>query len=225
MSNLRAWLTPASAPSGAAKCCAVFYPPGEEYEQAVRGALALLADAANWEQFGTQTPDDTAQEFLKANLQTFINWGAICMPIGTIFWFAGDTAPARCLVCDGSQVDQSDYSELYDLIGSTYGSADAGYFRLPDLRSRVPIGTGQGSGLSHYDLADTGGEETHQLTVSEMPSHDHTIHAHFPSVAVTPGELPVSTPSTPGSTGSAGGDSAHENRPPFLALLPCIVAV
>lgn len=225
MSRRRAWLTPDSVPDSAARCCAVFYPPGEDYEAAVRGALALLGDSANWEQFGAQTPDETAQQFLVANLKTFTNWGAICMPVGTVFMFAGATAPERCLVCDGSQVDQDDFAELYALIGNTYGSADSGYFRLPDLRSRSAIGTGQGSGLSSYSLGDTGGEESHQLTTGEMPSHTHTVHGHIDAVAVTPGELPVSTPSFSSVTGSAGSDGSHENRPPFLALLPCIVAV
>lgn len=39
----------------------------------------------------------------------------------------------------------------------------------PDLRDRFIVGAG-----SSYSVGDTGGEATHTLTVSEMPSHNHS---------------------------------------------------
>lgn len=68
MSRL-AWLTPDDAPT-TINCWRVFIPAGEEYEAAFRGALLLLANPDNWEQFGTQTPEDVAQAFLEAWFDT-----------------------------------------------------------------------------------------------------------------------------------------------------------
>lgn len=47
-------------------------------------------------------------------------------------------------------------------------------YETPDLRGRFVIAAGQGSGLTERKLGATGGEETHTLTISEMPNHDHT---------------------------------------------------
>jgi len=60
-----AWLTPDDAPTNT-KCWRVFVPEGEIYEAAMRGALLMLTEVQNWEQHGTQTPEDVAQAFLDA---------------------------------------------------------------------------------------------------------------------------------------------------------------
>jgi len=65
----RAWLTPDDAPD-TLKCWRVFCPEGDVYEAALRGALLSLAEETNWEQFGTQTPEDVATAFLDAFFQT-----------------------------------------------------------------------------------------------------------------------------------------------------------
>ena len=67
------------------------------------------------------------------------------------------------LPCDGRSVAISEFVELYALIGITYGTAEAGLFRLPDLRGRVPLhrnsSRGGQSTLSAYELGEAGGEE------------------------------------------------------------------
>jgi microcystin-dependent protein len=220
MSNPRAWLTPESAPSGEAKCFAVFVPPGDVFEAAVRGALALLDDPKNWEQFGAISPEDTAQYFTAANAQTCARWGQNCMAIGTFFYFLSTDIPDGCLICDGSMVLKEDYPQLWALVGETFGAASEDYFRLPDAETMFIAGAGGG-----YSIGDTGGQNSVSLTAAQNGPHTHSIHAHLPGVAVTPGELPVSTPDVlGGSTGSSGSGTAHENRPPFLALVPCVVA-
>ena len=49
------------------------------------------------------------------------------------------------------------------------------HFALPDLRGRVAVSSGQGPGLSTYELGVTGGAESVSLTESEMPAHDHQV--------------------------------------------------
>jgi microcystin-dependent protein len=88
--------------------------------------------------------------------------------------FAGSSAPTGWLVCDGSAISRATYSALFAVIGTTYGAGNGSTtFNIPDLRGRAAIGTGQGSGLTSRTLAQAGGEETHILTTTEMPSHNH----------------------------------------------------
>lgn len=96
------------------------------------------------------------------------------MVIGSIYMFAGSTAPEGFLVCDGSAVPRSTYADLFDSIGTNYGVGDGSTtFNLPDMAGRVAVGAS-----STYTLASTGGEETHVLTDQEIPSHTHTVPAH-----------------------------------------------
>lgn len=96
------------------------------------------------------------------------------MLVGSIYMYAGSTAPSGFLICDGSAVSRAIYADLYSEIGTTYGSGDgSSTFNLPDLTGRVIVGVS----LNH-SLGDTGGEETHSLLTSEIPSHNHSIQAH-----------------------------------------------
>ena len=93
--------------------------------------------------------------------------------IGTIMLFAGNFAPRDWLFCDGSELLITSYEELFSIIGNTYGGDGVTTFKLPDLRGRVPLGTGNGPGLLPYELGQAGGQETHMLTTLEMPVHNH----------------------------------------------------
>ena len=80
------------------------------------------------------------------------------------------------LVCDGRSLSRTEYSSLFAIVGTTFGSSSGTTFNLPDARGRV-IGTvGAGSGLTNRALGATVGTETHTLTVNQMPSHTHTIN-------------------------------------------------
>jgi len=221
---MRAWLTP-DDPPGDPTCFRVVIPGGEVYEAALRGAVALLAESENWEQVGTQTPAGVAQAFLEAMFLTY-EWRR-CVHVGSVFFYAGANIPPDCLVCDGAEVSRTTYSALFAAIGVTFGGGESGGFNLPDLRGMVPLGTGEGNFGGNYALGDQGGEMDHDLIVSEIPSHHHSIHAHnpIPGLFVSPGEVPASIPYiTGGDTGDTGGGNPHNNLPPFLALLPLIQA-
>lgn len=116
------------------------------------------------------------------NLDTLI--GAAC-PIGLVQLWPKSTAPnSSWLVCDGSAISRTTYGDLYTAIGVTYGEGDGSTtFNLPDFRARVPVGynssaiddNSDGSNdRSSRSIAATGGAETHELQVSELPSHTHS---------------------------------------------------
>jgi microcystin-dependent protein len=213
-----AWLTADTAPVQH-RALVLYVPDDDELLAAAFGALLLLSEPENWEQYGTATADETADAFRDAVLRTIAREGQ-AMPVGAMTAYAGATLPDGFLWCDGSAVLESDYPALFAAIGTTYGTSGAGTFRLPDIQGRTPIGAGNGAGLTTRALGATGGTETHQLTVAEMPSHTHSVHAHAPSLPAAPGPDPVAGVDIAGagSTGSAGGDAAHENMPPFVAL-------
>lgn len=63
--------------------------------------------------------------------------------IGTIVPYAGSTAPYGYLMCDGSEVSRTEYYQLFNVIGTTYGEGDGSTtFKVPDLRESVPVGIG-----------------------------------------------------------------------------------
>ena len=94
--------------------------------------------------------------------------------IGSIFPFAGSSIPSGYLLCDGSAISRTTYSELFSVIGDTFGPGDGSTtFNLPDLGGRVPIGQSSG-----HVLGTSGGESEHQLQSTEIPAHIHSIPAH-----------------------------------------------
>lgn len=70
------------------------------------------------------------------------NLGNVAMfPIGGVIPFAGQNAPTGYLMCYGQEVSRTDYSNLFDIIGTTYGEGDGSTtFNVPDLRDKFPQG-------------------------------------------------------------------------------------
>lgn len=99
--------------------------------------------------------------------------GSFLVPPGTVVTYIASTAPAGWLLCDGSLHPRDVYPILATVLGSTYGG-DSTSFRVPDLRGRTVVGEGTGSSLTARTLGQSGGAETHALSVNEMPSHTHT---------------------------------------------------
>lgn len=91
--------------------------------------------------------------------------------------FAGIKPPENWLFCDGSTVQISAYQALYSLIGTLYGGDGRATFALPDLRGRIPIGTGTGTGLTARALGASGGTEVVTVSTAQMPAHTHSFSA------------------------------------------------
>jgi len=153
------------------------------------------------------------------------------VPIGSVYHFASSTAPTGFLICNGDVVPNgsgtiqgvtTDFSALYTILGTTYGSAGA----LPDLRGYFVRGSGTNSdgtaagtfgskiadsfqGHSHSIKYDTGAGGATLIATTGSDLNRSGTQTMFGSSTVTDG-----TNGTP--------RTASETRPKNMALLPCI---
>jgi microcystin-dependent protein len=162
--------------------------------------------------------------------------------IGSVKAYAGATIPANWMLCDGRALSRTAYASLFIALGgasSPWGLPDANSFNIPDLRSRMIVGTGAGTGLTARTMNGNGGEERHTLTAAELAAHSHPItdpqhtHANFqatgpggstsyipPSNAILVGQATNTAANSTGITvnNNTGGGGSHENMPPWVAV-------
>jgi microcystin-dependent protein len=162
-------------------------------------------------------------------------------PLGAIIPYGGSSAPSKWLFCYGQNVSRTTYSALWDAIkketytGSgvyvgPYGNGDgSSTFAMPDLRGRVVAGLDNMGGssanrlvnmVSGGTLGQSGGAERHQLSISEIPSHQHGIPLH----ATGGGWPPVIQGGWSNGywnstiSDAAGGSGYHTNTQPTIVL-------
>lgn len=158
---------------------------------------------------------EVSQEF-KAMIQD------IATPVGGVLFYPFNAVPAGYLILNGQNVSRTTYANLFAVWGTTFGVGDGSTtFGLPNFQDKFLCGSG-----TNAVFGATGGEASHTLTASEMPTHSHP----FPSGDDASGFLlktsaagkaldivasgdAISVP----ATGDAGGSQPHENRPPFFA--------
>jgi microcystin-dependent protein len=153
--------------------------------------------------------------------------------VGEIRMFAGNFAPAGWRFCDGALLPISENEILFQLIGTTYGGDGQSTFRVPDLRGRVPVHQGAGSGLSTRTMGENGGVEEVTLTQQQIPIHTHPlIGTETISNDATPASnVPAQTSTfdfyqstggggamAPQSISPVGGSQPHDNMQPFLCV-------
>lgn len=155
--------------------------------------------------------------------------------VAEIRMFAGNFAPKGWAFCNGQILPISQNTALYSLLGTTYGGDGKVTFGLPDLQGRVPLGQGQGPGLTDRVLGEEDGAQTVTLTDAQLPNHSHAARASTgaantgdPSNAL----LAATTAANPlyvGATGSAlsmnggslsqaGTRQPHNNLQPYLVV-------
>lgn len=126
--------------------------------------------------------------------------------IGSIVPFTGSALPNGYLLCDGSAVSRTTYTELFSVIGTEFGSGDGSTtFNIPNLTGRLAIGQS-----NEHLLASSGGEETHALTTGEIASHLHSVpaHGHSNDIAFKTPELSHSITAQPSFTYTMANSTA-----------------
>jgi len=165
--------------------------------------------------------------------------------VGEIRIFGCNFAPFGWAMCNGQLMAISNNTALFSLLGTFYGGDGRSTFALPDLRSRVPVGQGQGSGLTNYTIGEMDGVESVTINSNEMPSHNHPFFGTSSSANdkrpkagsafaqttkagpispgdnyyAVPGALAPLNPSTVQPTGSG---LPHNNLQPYLTFNFCI---
>ena len=189
-------------------------------------ALEAIKDSNYWKQNSAEVISDSDKDEIDRIVSGAfydLSQEAVCPTmayISEIRMFAGETLPDGWVWCDGQLLDRTTYADLFAEIFVWYGSTNGGNFRVPDMRRRSPVGADDDfSGTSDESLAASFGEESHVLTVAEIPAHSHNSHVQTGTgLAGTQYIKGNATQNTPVETGSTGGDTAHENRSPGLAV-------
>lgn len=234
----RGWLTQDTVPTR--HTIAIELPNDLNWSAQFLGAFLLLAQEENWEQFGGLTPSEMAEEWLDIFLK-FTGGNTTMIPVGTILEFAGSMLPDGFLWAHGQNVSRETYSDLFDAIGTTFGSGNGSTtFGLPDKRQRA--GFGLDTGHSAFDaLGEVGGVYEVTLQLSQVPNHNHIqdVHTHGAGYAAGEGFLAggggsqggsvyagsgTTTPfaknvkSVTATNQSSGGGGSHPNMPPYIVL-------
>ena len=117
--------------------------------------------------------------------------------IGQIMMFAGTFAPVNWALCNGQILAISQHTALFSILGTTYGGDGRTSFALPDLRGRVPMGSGDGIGLSPRVTGQRYGSENVTLSVTQMPAHSHSAET---TISGSSGAAKLNASSAEGTT-------------------------
>jgi microcystin-dependent protein/predicted acyltransferase (DUF342 family) len=155
------------------------------------------------------------------------------IPTGTILPWSVTVAPTGYVLCDGTAISRSTYSDLFAVVSSLYGSGDgSSTFNVPDLRGRFMAGWNAGTSRLTSVTADmvvgdsmaaTGGRQDVTLAVAQIPVHTHELTSIFSSNAEFGGADGLKRDDTletgaSMNTSSAGGGGSHSNIPPVLMI-------
>lgn len=159
--------------------------------------------------------------------------------LGAIKVFAGSFAIKGYAMCQGQLLSIQQNTALFSLLGTYYGGNGVSNFQLPDLRGRLPIGTGNGQGLSPRVIGELGGVDNVSLLSANVPQHNHIFNAsttaatmntagpanllgaaptgiEFYATAGGSGVTPVTI--NPNAVSQQGGNLPHNNIQPSTAL-------
>jgi microcystin-dependent protein len=100
--------------------------------------------------------------------------------------YAGDAAPVGWLLCDGKEYEQESFKELFAVIAYKFGSRSSvtpGFFKIPDLRGRLPLGADNMGGASANvitaesadNIGTFDGAETKPIALANLPEHKHDL--------------------------------------------------
>ena len=146
-------------------------------------------------------------------------------------------APRGWADCDGQILPINQNDALFSLLGTTYGGDGRTSFALPDLRSRVPMHLGTGTGLSQRSQGTRSGNEDTTLSVDNLAAHSHSgtvitspvegdrsdPAGAYPARAEEPMQAYAGTTGATMAAGSVqtydtGNGSSFSNMPPFLVV-------
>lgn len=160
-------------------------------------------------------------------------WQRLDGAIGEIKWFAFNTAPDGYLVCNGANVSRTTYADLFNAIGTTFGSGDGSTtFALPNLinkfaQGNTTVGTAIEAGLPNITGATWTAGTPDTVPVSAIASagvgcfYGTTIKTVLNLLYDGTREGNSAVAFDASRSSSIYGNSSTV-QPPALTLLPCI---
>lgn len=157
---------------------------------------------------------------------------------GTYIQFAGPSAPAGYLACDGSAVSRTTYADLFAVISTIYGVGDGSTtFNLPDARGLVMVGAGSHGTMTRANGTPYNGGTVGATRNDQMQGHWHQVDKGDLFVAASSATRSAFMGDT--ATGLAASDHIRaksfvsdgtngtprvgdETRPAEIAVLVCI---
>jgi hypothetical protein len=147
----------------------------------------------------------TSADELKRVTLTTLSRKIGATPVGAVIMYAGNTIPEGYLLCDGSLLSSVTYSLLYGAISTQFGSSTISgilYFKLPDFRGRVPLGsTSMTNGLTGVSARPA--QEANTVTLQPLGNRGGSLTAAV---------------GTGGTINITGGTNSLTTTDPFLAM-------
>ena len=154
--------------------------------------------------------------------------------IGEIRMLGFNFAPKGWALCNGQMLPITQNTALFSILGVTWGGDGKSTFGLPNFQGSVPVGAGQGAGLSVYAAGQSGGEQTVTLTSAQVAPHGHRFSASAgdgnsqtaagslfaTGVGIAQYAAPLTlAPLSPNMLAPVGNGQAHNNMMPYCTLL------
>ncbi len=162
--------------------------------------------------------------------------------VGQIQAFGFGFAPRTWAQCNGQLMSIQQNAALFSLLGTMYGGNGVSTFALPNLQSRVPMHAGTFNGETYFQ-GETAGEENVTLTLNMLPLHNHNFvgssanaTTQLPAAGQALAKIAIGSgtpnnfygpdanpqPLNPASISPSGGNQAHINIQPYLAINFCV---
>lgn len=158
--------------------------------------------------------------------------------LGQLLLVGFNFEPTNWMFAQGQILPLQRYTALFSLFGTQFGGNGTSTFGLPNLQGSISNGQGQGPGLSNYIMGETGGSPTVTLLDTQNPSHNHNAtavvgrgvpvntnpighllaEAPVGSNVYAAGTSNLNAQLNSGAVYPEGGNSAHNNLMPYLAL-------
>lgn len=93
--------------------------------------------------------------------------------LGMICMTAGSYCPKGYVEAKGQLLAIAQFQAVFAVVGTYYGGDGVTTFGVPDLQGRVPLGLGNGAGLTPVTPGQKRGAESTVMTEAQMPNHTH----------------------------------------------------
>ena len=144
------------------------------------------------------------------------------IPTATIVPWSDSSVPTGFLECAGAAVSRSTYSDLFAIIGTTYGAGNGSTtFTLPNLANNVAIGKSNNKALASTGGANTvsstgnvgGSTANASLSVAQLASHSHNMNVGGRAMGQNQldQDLPSQAPEGK-ATDTSGSGSGHQHN-------------